>query len=407
MRPFSTVHPAFRPAERVRAAVYRVGQQLVDGAVDRRLPDNAALLANDTDGRQRHVLLPQPQVNLADAPELRELAEHEIDRLSHAPIGILGDPVAPDLHVAHRDGEEQLAAGRLQAKRFERALAQRRELHLRQRPLHTEQQPVVRQARIVQAVIVAQQTAHKRAELQQRVPVTAVSSEPRSLQRQHDADTPFADRHQQPFEARPRRPAAGAAEILVDHHGLVPAQAAGPIRKSILTAAALVIVPQLIRRRLPDVDDRVARQVVRRDLVHRLPPSPWPSRPPCPRSGSSPLRAAAPQVSGSPPLASPASVSDPAPAGPEGSPVFPCRSPKSMWEDNDRTASRIERRSRNATSATRGRSVIVIADASGEHIQVGICANVSSGWRTTYIMVPLKRWRRTTSTRWPERGWKG
>ena len=104
-------HPAFRPAERVRAAVYRVGQQLVDGAVDRRLPDNAALLANDTDGRQQHVLLPQPQMDLADAPELRELAEHEIDRLSHAPIGVLGDPVAPDLHVAYRDGKEQLRHG--------------------------------------------------------------------------------------------------------------------------------------------------------------------------------------------------------------------------------------------------------------------------------------------------------
>ena len=78
-----------------------------------------------------------------------------------------------------------------------------------------------------------------------------------------------------------------------------------------------------------------------------------------------------------------------------------------MWEGNGRTASSTERRSRNATSATRGRSVTVIADASGEHIQVGICANVPSGWRTTYIMVPLKRWRRTTSTRSPVRGWKG
>ena len=65
-----------------------------------------ALLANDPDGRQQHFLLPQPEVDLADAPELRELAEHEIDCLTHAPVGILGDPVASDLHVAHRDAEE-------------------------------------------------------------------------------------------------------------------------------------------------------------------------------------------------------------------------------------------------------------------------------------------------------------
>ena len=65
------------------------------------------------------------------------------------------------------------------------------------------------------------------------------------------------------------------------------------------------------------------------------------------------------------------------------------------------------RRSRKASIATRGRSVTVIAAASGAHIQVGICASVPSGWRTTYIIVPLKRWRRITSTRWPARGWKG
>ena len=112
-------HAALRPAKRVRAGVDGVGHQLVDGAVDRRLPDNVALLANDPDSRQQHFLLPQPKVDLADAPELRELAEHEIDGLAHSPVGILGDPIAADLHVAYRHAEEELAARRLEPQRLE------------------------------------------------------------------------------------------------------------------------------------------------------------------------------------------------------------------------------------------------------------------------------------------------
>ena len=101
----------------------------MNGAVDRRLPDNAALLANDPDGWQQNFLLPQPQVDLVDAPEHRKLAEHEIDGLAYAPVGFLGNPVAADLHVAYRHAEEELAARRLEPQRLERALAQRRELH--------------------------------------------------------------------------------------------------------------------------------------------------------------------------------------------------------------------------------------------------------------------------------------
>ena len=48
----------------------------------------------------------------------------------HPPVRVLGDAVVSDLHVADRDVEEQLTALRLLPQRFERALAQQRQLQL-------------------------------------------------------------------------------------------------------------------------------------------------------------------------------------------------------------------------------------------------------------------------------------
>ena len=69
-------------------------------------------------------------MDLPDALELGELPEHEANRFLHAPVGVLRDPVVPDLHVAACDAQEQLTATRLLPEGFERALAQQRQLHL-------------------------------------------------------------------------------------------------------------------------------------------------------------------------------------------------------------------------------------------------------------------------------------
>ena len=108
--------------------VVRVGDTLLlEGA-----PDDIRRLAADMD--------------LMDLSE----TEHQPDRLAHAQVGVLGDPVVPDLHIADGDAEEELAPARLLAQRLERALAQDRQLHLAHGALHAEQQAVVRQARIVE-----------------------------------------------------------------------------------------------------------------------------------------------------------------------------------------------------------------------------------------------------------------
>jgi hypothetical protein len=55
------------------------------------------------------------------------------------------------------------------------------------------------------------------------MPVTAVTSQARRLDRDNGADTPVADGGQQLLEAGPRNAAAGAAKIIIDDGDIAPA----------------------------------------------------------------------------------------------------------------------------------------------------------------------------------------
>src|SRR5207237_6188248 len=94
----------------------------------------------------------------------------------------------------------------------------------------------------------------------------------------YGADPPLTDRSQQALEARPIDAASRAAQIIVDDLDCGPAELSSTIGEAVLTAAALRIVQELIGRRLPDVDESGAAQVVSRDLGHRR--LPWLPAPP-------------------------------------------------------------------------------------------------------------------------------
>src|SRR5215471_18920598 len=120
------------------------------------------------------------------------------------------------------------------------------------------------------------------------MPVAAVTSQPRRLDRKYGTDAAFADRCQQTLEAWPIDAGAGAAKIIVDDLDGSPAELPGTIGEPVLTAAALQIVQELIGRRLADVDKSAATQMVSRDLGHRRPP--WPPPAPPRSRAAGPLR---------------------------------------------------------------------------------------------------------------------
>src|SRR2546429_6953486 len=146
--------------------------------------------------------------------------------------------------------------------------------------------------RIIRSVLVYDEGPDKSTELDQRMQVAAVAGQPRCLDRKYGAAPPLADRSQQALEARPIDAASRAAQIIVDALDCGPAELSSTIGEPVLTAAALRIVQKLIGRRLADVDESSAAQVVSRDLGHRRPPR----LPAPPRSRAARLRPGLPAV---------------------------------------------------------------------------------------------------------------
>src|SRR5260370_42204084 len=81
-----------------------------------------------------------------------------------------------------------------------------------------------------------------------------------------------ADRPDQAFEAGPRDPAAGTSEIVVNDLDRGPAERASAIGEAILATATLMVVQELVGRRLANVNVGPAPQMLTGDLAHCRPP---------------------------------------------------------------------------------------------------------------------------------------
>ena len=105
-------------------------------------------------------------------------------------------------------------------------------------------------AGLVDAVFINDDRADKAAELDQRVPVSAIARQPGGLDREDCPGTALADCCQKALEARPVDAGAGAPEVVVDDHDILPAQLPRAVRKAVLTPPAFVIVQHLVSGRL-------------------------------------------------------------------------------------------------------------------------------------------------------------
>ena len=99
--------------EGVLRFVDRIVQYLPDCVVNRKVPGHFATARAIPDRREFSAFLAQPQMQLAPAPELGKLSEHQGNRIPHPPVRIHLDPTLPDLHIADRQGREQLATAGL------------------------------------------------------------------------------------------------------------------------------------------------------------------------------------------------------------------------------------------------------------------------------------------------------
>jgi hypothetical protein len=100
------------------------------------------------------------------------------------------------INVTDCDVHQQFPAARLLLPRLAGALAENRQLHLAHRSLHAQQQPVVRHARVVDAVLVDDERVNHSAELEECVPFASVARKTRGFDRQNAADAALTDRRQ-------------------------------------------------------------------------------------------------------------------------------------------------------------------------------------------------------------------
>src|SRR5207302_5360170 len=243
------------------------------------------------------------------------------------------------------------------------------------------------------------------------VPIAAVARQPRHLNRQHRADRAGADRREQTLEAGTDLTSTRPAKIIVDNNGVLPTERPRPLHQGVLPASALGVIEQLIGGRLPDVDVSLARQMLRRNLIHCWPRPAAPYR----RRGAPPSAALAetslpPEsvvVFGLARARWPRARADRAAGGRLVAPSS--HFPLIMLEDDKhRSAPLIAPRSAcSASSVRRGISMIVSCAAQGSVIQAGNGERVPSGCSITKWTLPAWCNRRTTTTRPPARGCSG
>src|SRR5262249_16019474 len=242
-------------------------------------------------------------------------------------------------------------------------------------------------------------------------PIAPVAGQPGRLDCQHRARRAGADRREQTLKAGTDLTTARTAEIFVNDNDRLPAELVCPCDQRILSPAALGIVEQLIRRRLPNIDISFARQVLRRNLIHC-----WP-RPTAPRGRrGAPPSAASEDVSplpesvvvfGSARARWPRAREDRAAGGRRVAPSS--HVPLIIVEDDDdRSAPSIALRSAcNASNVSRGLSMIVRCAAHGSVIQAGNSARGPSGCPRTQWKLAACCNGGTTATRLPTRGCSG
>src|SRR5258708_24696769 len=149
---------------------------LGDGAINPSAPERDAIAGTHlVGGAAASVALRWTALAAVADRELSPAArEDKSDRVLHATIGILFDPVIIGLQIANRDRPDEFAAPGLLLDGLSRALAENRQLHLAHSSLHAKQQPVVWRARFIHTVLIDNERTNQSAELEQGVPITSV-----------------------------------------------------------------------------------------------------------------------------------------------------------------------------------------------------------------------------------------
>ncbi len=257
-----------------RAGIARVVQGAQHPPVPQRFPGQLtpvrALADADREPQPGGVELGDHGAGRAGAGEHREQVR---DRLTHAEVGVEHDLVAGVVDQPDRQAHLQLAAARLGQLPAAQPGPDEVQLGLGHGALEPQQQAVVELARVIESVLVADQRAGQRADLQQPVPVGVVAGQPGDFQAEHDPGPPHPDLGDQMLEPFPvGGRGAGLALIHVDGDHLVglPAQRDRLLPQRVLPSGGLGVGEHLAQCGLPDIQVSRPGQVPGGDLARGL-----------------------------------------------------------------------------------------------------------------------------------------
>ena len=167
-----------------------------------------------------------------------EGAEQQPHGVAHARVGVQRDLALAVADQADREGEGELAAAGLGQDPAAHPGAQEMEFEFRDLAFHSQQDAVVEDGRVIQAVLVADERVGVGADLDELLPVGGVAGQPGAFQAEHDAGPAEGDLGDQLLEPGPVGGAgAGAALVDVDDVDLV----LGPAERD--RAAFQVVLP--------------------------------------------------------------------------------------------------------------------------------------------------------------------
>src|SRR6266404_3830256 len=255
----------------IGAAVDGILDDSVDGGVVWTPPSGLAILALHW---QIEIVLVEPEQRLPGAAKFQDFVEDQSDGLLYAAVRVLLVAIA-SLHEAHRCADDELAAACLLIAGRERALPQQIELVLVEAALETEQKPIVAVPGRINRLLIDQHRIDHPAHLDQLLPISAVASKARDFARCDGPNLAEAHLRHHPLKAGAQHPTrSGTAKIVIDHLDLGPTQRGQTIAHGVLQRAALAVVQNLVSRRLPYIEERLALQMMRADFVrdHDRPP---------------------------------------------------------------------------------------------------------------------------------------
>src|SRR6266436_6667509 len=139
------------------------------------------------------------------------------------------------------------------------------QFQLGQLPFESKQQTPIGRAWVINAVSISDETASVATDIQQGIPIRAVAREAHHIHGQNDAYLPQRDLGHQFLEASTMRGTRGRqTEIRIDDLNVLcsPAQLQGALLQGVLQAQALLIGEHLVRRRLSNVNECLALQML-------------------------------------------------------------------------------------------------------------------------------------------------